>query len=67
MFLFRQAAMVIFYMETGKLRHSCFPKTPRKSADGEGFSDSYGQYISWKWDLYIPSSMFLPSVLTEGL
>lgn len=48
MFLFRKAAMVIFYTETGKPRHSSFPKTPSKSADGEGFSDSYRQYISWK-------------------
>lgn len=43
MFLFRKAATVIFYVETEKLRHGSFPKTPSKSADGEGFSDSYRQ------------------------
>lgn len=42
-FLFRKAAMVTFYMDTGKLRHNSFPKTPRKSAIGEGFPDSYRQ------------------------
>lgn len=35
--LMRQAVMVISSMETGKLRHSSFSKTPIKETDGEGF------------------------------
>lgn len=44
--LMRQAVMVIFSMETGKLRHSSFSKTPIEETDGEGFSESCRWYIS---------------------
>lgn len=39
-FLFKQV-VIIFSMESGKLRHSSFLKTPSKSADREGFPDSH--------------------------
>lgn len=56
---------MIFYMETGKLRHSYFQRLS-KSADKDGFSDSLRQNFLEVGPV-IPSSVFLPSVLTEGL